>query len=85
MESIQRFTNMRCSWCPFSKHTKNKIRSRILDEYPENIPRIATTCVKPNIDELVSEKQARRSHWKLYMKIFIFFFELQKLFQYPRK
>ena len=43
------------------KHTKNKIRRKILDEHLENTLRIANTCFKLDIDELVSKKQAQNS------------------------
>ena len=31
------------------KYTENKIRTKILDEHPENTLRIATTCIKKQI------------------------------------
>ena len=37
-------------------HTKNKIRTKISDENIKNNS-IATTYIKPNIDELLSKKQ----------------------------
>ena len=39
-----------------TKHAKNKMRRKILDEHLENTLRIATIYTKPNIDKLVSKK-----------------------------
>ena len=46
----------------YTKNTKNKIKIKIIDEHFENILRIAITCIKPDIDELVFKKPAHCAH-----------------------
>jgi len=44
------------------KHTKNKLRTNILDENLESELRVSCTCIEPDIEKLVREKQAQVSH-----------------------
>uniref|UniRef100_A0A8C4UDT3 Uncharacterized protein n=1 Tax=Falco tinnunculus TaxID=100819 RepID=A0A8C4UDT3_FALTI len=44
------------------KHLKSPIRSRLTDEHLHHLLRLAVTNMKPNIDHLISQKQAHSSH-----------------------
>lgn len=59
------------------KQIKNRITTKISDQHFENNLRIATTCIKLDIDELVSKKQA----FSVFsLKIFVFFQLIQIYF-----
>ena len=62
--SFGKYLYLRTDFFPDTKHTKNKIRTIILDEHFEN-----TTSIKTDIDELISKKKKQA----FSLKIVIFF------------
>ena len=47
------------------KHLKSPIRSRLTDEHLHHLLWLAVTNMEPNIDHLISQKQAHSSQWNI--------------------